>query len=72
LTDERGLPELVGCEKLPAVVISKSEGNSNLVRLHNLEKIDDPGLRAKLAGCAQLINVQSGGFIVEGPFSLSW
>lgn len=72
LTDECGLPELAGCEKMPAAVISKSEGDSKLLRLHNLENIDDLGLRGKLAGCAQLINVQSGGFITEVPFSLSW
>jgi len=72
LTDERGLHELPGCERLPAAVISRSEANQSLLRLRNLEKIDDLVLRAKLAGCAQLINVQSGGFITEGPFSLSW
>lgn len=72
VTDDRGLHALAGCETLPAAVISRAEGNSNLVRLHNLEKIADLGLRGKLAGCAQLINVQAGGFITEGPFSLSW
>jgi len=72
VTDDRGLHALVGCETLPAAVISRAEGNCNLVRLHNLEKIADLGLRGKLAGCAQLINVQAGGFITEGPFSLSW
>jgi len=72
LTDDRGLHALHSCETLPAAVISRSEGNSNLVRLHNLEKVSDPGLRGKLAGCAQLINAQAGGFITEGPFSLSW
>ena len=72
LTDERGLHELPRRERLPAAVISRSEGNASLLRLRNLERIDDLGLRGKLAGCAQLINVQSGGFITEGPFSLSW
>ena len=72
LTDERGLHELPGSERVPAAVISRSEGSASLLRLRNLEKIDDLGLREKLAGCAQLINVQSGGFITEGPFSLSW
>jgi hypothetical protein len=72
LTDERGLPEMTNCDGLPLAVILKSEGNANLLRLRNLEKIDDLGLRGKLAGCARLINVQSGGFITEGHFSLSW
>jgi len=72
LTDDRGLQDLTKCNGLPLAVISKSDGNSNLVRLHNLEKVSDIGLRAKLASCAQLINVQSGGFITEGHFSLSW
>ncbi len=72
LTDDRGLEELAGGDGLSAAVLSKSEGNTNLLRLRNLEKIDDLGLRGKLAGCAQLINVQSGGFITQGHFSLSW
>jgi hypothetical protein len=72
VTDEGGLPELAGCEKLPAAVISKSEGDNTLLRLRNLENIDDLGLRGKLAGCALLINVQSDAFITQGPFSLSW
>jgi hypothetical protein len=72
LTDDRGLEELGGRDGLPVAVLSKSEGNTNLLRLRHLEKIGDLGLRGKLAGCAQLINVQSGGFITEGHFSLSW
>jgi hypothetical protein len=72
LTDERGLEELAARDGLPAAVLSKAEGNTNLLRLRNLEKIEDLGLQAKLAGCAQLINVQSVGFITQGHFSLSW
>jgi hypothetical protein len=71
VTDDRGLQKLTNCDGLPLAVILKSEGD-NLLRLHNLEKVSDLGLRGKLAGCAQLINVQSSGFITEGPFSLSW
>ena len=72
VTDDRGLQELANCDGLPLAVISKLEDNSNLVRLHHLAKVSEVGLRAKLASCAQLINVQSGGFITEGHFSLSW
>jgi hypothetical protein len=72
VTNDRGLQELANCDGLPLAVISKSEDNSNFMRLRNLGKVADVGLRAKLASCAQLINVQSGGFITEGHFSLSW
>ena len=72
LTDERGRQAMDDCKAMPAAVISRSEGNSSVVRLHNLGKISDLGLRSKLASCAQLINVQSSGFITEGHFSLSW
>ena len=72
LTDDRGLRELTNRDGLPLAVISKAEGNSNLLRLDSLEKVADVGLRAKLVSCAQLINVQSGGFLTEGHFSLSW
>jgi len=53
-------------------VISKSESNGSVVRVQNLEKVADLGLRGKLASCVQLINAQAGGFITEGHFSLSW
>lgn len=72
LTDERGRQATDGCESLPAAVISRPEGNNCVVLLQNLEKVSDLGLRSKLASCAQLINVQSTGFITEGHFSLSW
>ena len=72
VTDDRGLQESTNCDGLPLAVISRSEAKSSLLRLHNLEKVADLGLRGKLVSCAQLINVQSGGFITEGPFSLSW
>jgi len=72
LTDDRGLQELTNCDGLPLAVISKSGGNGNLVCVQNLEKVADLGLRGKLACCAQLVNAQAGGFITEGPFSLSW
>ena len=72
LTDDRGLQELTNCDGLPLAVISKSGGNGSLVRVENLEKVTDLGLRGKLASCVQLINAQAGGFITEGHFSLSW
>jgi hypothetical protein len=72
VTDDCGLQALPGCERLPAAVLSSSEGNRHFVRLQNLEHVSDGGLRAKLLSCAQLVNSQSDGFITEGHFSLSW
>jgi hypothetical protein len=72
LTDEHGLRELPDCSGLPLAVISKAEGNTHVLTMRNLHKIEDLGLRGKLAGCAQLINIQAGGFVSEGHFSLSW
>jgi hypothetical protein len=72
LTDERGLQGLANCHHLPLAVISKSEGKTNLLRLRNLERIYDVGLRGKLAGCAQLINLQSGASTSEGHCLLAW
>jgi len=72
LTDERGRQATNGCGSLPAAVISRSEGDTCVVLLQNLQMVSDLGLRGKLASCAQLINVQSSGFITEGHFSLSW
>lgn len=72
LTDDCGLQEMSDCNGVPLAVISKSAGNTHLLRMRNLEKIEDQGLRGKLVGCAQLINVQSDGFITQGHFSLSW
>jgi hypothetical protein len=50
----------------------RSAEKSHLVRLRNIDKLADEELKGKLVGCAQLINIQSGGFITEGHFSLSW
>ena len=72
LTDERGRQATDNWQSLPTAVISRSEGNSCVALLQNLQKVSDLGLRGKLASCAQLINVQSSGFITEGHFSLSW
>ena len=72
VTDDGGLRALCDGETLPAAVISHSETKAHGMRLHNLEKISDARLRAKLASCARLINSQSDGFTTEGHFSLSW
>jgi hypothetical protein len=61
-------PEL---ESVPQAVMCRA-GNAQTVRLRNVEKLADEELKGKLVGCAQLINIQSGGFITEGHFSLSW
>lgn len=61
-------PEL---QNVPQALIC-NDGKTQQVRLRNTENIADEALKAKLVGCAQLINIQSGGFITEGHFSLSW
>jgi hypothetical protein len=62
-------PEL---ESLPQALMCRAPTNAQMVRLRNMEKLADEELKGKLVGCAQLINIQSGGFITEGHFSLSW
>jgi hypothetical protein len=62
-------PEL---ELVPQAIMCRAGDKSHMVRLRNIEKIADEELKGKLVGCAQLINIQSGGFITEGHFSLSW
>jgi len=57
---------------LPQAAICQQAGKGPNVRLRNVDRIVDEGLKAKLVGCAQLINIQSGGFLSEGHFSLSW
>lgn len=57
---------------LPQAVFFTEAGKGPNVRLRHVERISDEALRGKLVGCAQLINIQSGGFLSEGHFSLSW
>ena len=62
-------PEL---ESLPQALMCRAATNAQMVRLRNMEKLADEELKGKLVGCAQLINIQSAGFITAGHFSLSW
>ncbi len=62
-------PEL---QALPQAVMCPAGDKAQTVRLRNIENLADDELKGKLVGCAQLINIQSGGFITEGHFSLSW
>jgi hypothetical protein len=71
VTTEAGVTQHPGLQLLPQAVMCRA-GNAHMVRLRNLEKLVDDELKGKLVGCAQLINIQSGGFITEGHFSLSW
>lgn len=57
---------------LPAAVFCRGADHSQLLLLRNVDRLADSELKSKLAGCAQLINLQSSGFISEGHFSLSW
>jgi hypothetical protein len=72
LTDEAGIEQIPGISELPHAVVCRSGDQMRSLKLRRAEKLQDEGLKAKLMGCAQLINVQTAGFITEGHFSLSW
>jgi hypothetical protein len=72
VTTESGAAQHPELERLPQALMCRATSNVQMVRLRNLEKLADEELKGKLVGCAQLINIQSGGFITEGHFSLSW
>ena len=72
VTTESAAAEHPELELVPQAIMCRAADKSHLVRLRNIEKIADEELKGKLVGCAQLINIQSGGFITEGHFSLSW
>jgi hypothetical protein len=57
---------------LPQATVCFSNGKVQALDLRNTDRLSDPELKAKLVGCAQLINIQAGGFITQGPFSFSW
>jgi hypothetical protein len=58
--------------KLPNVFVQQGDGRAPHVKLGSVENISPELLKGQVVGCAQLINIQSGGFISEGHFSLSW
>lgn len=72
ITSSAGTQAQPWASGIPQAVIFAEEGKGPNVRLRNVEKITDEDLRGKIVGCAQLINIQSGGFMSEGHFSLSW
>jgi hypothetical protein len=72
VTTEGGAAQHPELESLPQALLCRAASNAQMVRLRNMEKLADEALKGKLVGCAQLINIQSGGFITEGHFSLSW
>ena len=72
VTTEAGAAQRPELERLPQALMCRAASKAQMVRLRNLEKLADEELKGKLVGCAQLINIQSGGFITEGHFSLSW
>jgi hypothetical protein len=72
VTTESGAAQHPELEAVPQALMCRAGGKSHMVRLRNIEKLADEELKGKLVGCAQLINIQSGGFITEGHFSLSW
>lgn len=72
LTDEAGLEQSAGVVDVPQAVVCRAGDNIRTLKLRSTEKLHDAELKAKLVACAQLINVQSAGFITGGHFSLSW
>jgi hypothetical protein len=58
LTDEQGFRLTSGLE-VPQAVITRSEEERCIVRVHGAKRLGDSDLKAKLAVCAQLLNVQS-------------
>jgi hypothetical protein len=72
VTTEAGAAQHPELESRPQALMCRAASKVQMVRLRNLEKLADEELKGKLVGCAQLINIQSGGFITEGHFSLSW
>ena len=72
VTTESAAAEHPELELVPQAIMCRAGDKSHMVRLRHIEKIADEELKGKLVGCAQLINIQSGGFITEGHFSLSW
>ena len=72
VTTESGAAAHPELESVPQALMCRTSEKSHTVRLRNIDKLADEELKGKLVGCAQLINIQSGGFITEGHFSLSW
>jgi hypothetical protein len=59
------------CHPVPLARIECAEQACRVI-LHDIERIKDENLRGVLVGCAQLINLQAGGLLSAGHFSLSW
>lgn len=73
VTTDPELEAVLNTHQVPyACVVAEENGKGRTVKLQFLEKIKDQDLRGQLIGCAQLINLQSGGCITEGHFMLSW
>jgi hypothetical protein len=72
VTTEAAASQHPEVDKVPQALICPAGEKAQMVRLRNVERLCDEELKGKLVGCAQLINIQSGGFLTEGHFSLSW
>jgi hypothetical protein len=72
VTTEAAATEHPEVDKVPQALMCPAGEKAQMVRLRNVERLYDEELKGKLVGCAQLINIQSGGFLTEGHFSLSW
>lgn len=72
LTTDPGVQRQAEQRKLPNVFVQQGNGKAPAIKLGSIENIGSEGLRGQVVGCAQLVNIQSGGFISEGHFSLSW
>jgi hypothetical protein len=61
--------EITGLAIPQAAIVANGTGVS--MELRNADALDET-VRARLAACAELINVQGNGITTEGHFSLSW
>jgi hypothetical protein len=66
------LPSVLKSTKFRKLLMCPTSDKAQIVRLRNVEHLSHEELKGKLVGCAQLINIQSGVFLTEGHFSLSW
>ncbi len=72
VTNDPRYRQLAADQQLPHALLLNANGKGPAVELSWLDKLADVNTQRELAGFAQLVNIQSGGFMSEGHFSLSW
>ena len=72
ITTDAQAQQMARARGLPCAFLGLCDGQPPQVELADMGKLKDEELKGRLAGFAQLINIQAGGLISRGPFSLSW